>query len=1119
MIVAGKYGDKGKVMDFIFPRLMIKMWNEVVDVNLCYQDKFVVRGDATPDDFSQEVSNMKNVMIVSRTSNEAIKVERIGECFGRMFQLEEEMERLFVEFRKYFGVILSHNQANGRNFELELKCSTCEEDIGAQSLVHSEHLDEVSEHLWHQEVCQGCKKAYTAVERVGNLSELARVFYLLRAFGNSKKLEEELGDFVNFPRNQIVVADNEHRRFFKGKTIKHLSIQRKLQLISEKEAVFDCCFVLKSAVMVSKYLKCRMIDCSYSEEPRYVRALKNLGRELFVNKANGRLPDISHFLEKITVHHENVEEVGQQICLLLEGSKSEGANNAEVLELKQAISFLSEENGKEMKAFEVFLTEVQRNKVVYSSFVAGVENLKTALNSVERKPMMASSSAMQLLEPCSFAKFFYKFHKLKKIMSRDFRDLFHKELQQLMKEVQEMKETWQKVRSVVEMITKVYTLIARAKEMEVTKTLRLQRNKFHRKKGAMFSDVTLHSFEDQYDADSNHPPKSVIVDLKNIFGSPLHFPQFAVRSGYFNDDIHYYGPEIKDRLFLFLQICCGVRELKNLGIVHRNIQLKNTAMHANSKWVCLSGFDMAIKCPTEEMILSAEVHQGVCGTQIVPPELKFPGPIKMDKFDVFCLGWVIQDLIALRITNWKGKEVKSEVIELLGKVQKRMVCEYHERMEIEEVIGVLEWILYSKTETFGLYPFKVTNLATKQMWECQSKQEIQEKQKNIIMAGVGEGARFCMEEWMEIMFILTFTLEKQQQIEKCVNELMGRGPNFSSVGLVKLAAGPKDIIPEGYSDKEFNHFIFLIKNLNNIPLEKLAVKGILGLGCNGIVWLVEADLRGQRVELALKMLYNYTRTAIQRSNLKNIDREFDTLSSCPLIHKNIVQILSKFIAEPTREMMAHLAQLNPDVIEDMMEENKITKQSRPATTQFFLIEYHPVTLQQKLDKLARKLTWQEIYKYARDLLSASLFLFNNHVVHRDIKLDNILVSGDDHLVLADFGESMQTDKNHCAPKENLTAANPLHTSPEVDMAIQIGSPIINFSGQYSWETGCVIYEIVEGIFPFPFPVVEGGKPHEFTQPSAAKVELLELIKKMIKVNPKERISIQDAWNEFKDITV
>src|SRR3990167_6198587 len=156
-----------------------------------------------------------------------------------------------------------------------------------------------------------------------------------------------MGDFVTFPRNQIIVADNEYRQYFKEINLKHLVIQRKLKQISAKQAVFECCFEQQSEVMVSKYLKCRMIDCSYSEEPRYVRALKNLGHALV--REQGSLSDVYHFLGKKTIHSENVKEVGQQICLLLEDCESE-ANEEEVLALKQAISFLEEEYCKECEA-------------------------------------------------------------------------------------------------------------------------------------------------------------------------------------------------------------------------------------------------------------------------------------------------------------------------------------------------------------------------------------------------------------------------------------------------------------------------------------------------------------------------------------------------------------------------------------------------------------------------------------------------------------------------------------------------------------------------------------------------------------------------------------------------
>src|SRR3990167_7610864 len=271
LIVAGKYGDKRKVMDFIFPRLMIKMWNEVVDVKLCCQDKFVVRGDATPDDFSQEVRNMKNLMIVSRTDNEAISLERIGDCFGRMMQVEEEIERLFVEFRKCFGVILTRDQLKSRNFEAELECSECGMRIPPSSVPQTvDNLEEVCEWIVDQQDCEKCNKEYMAVETIENLSELPRVFYSLKKFGKSSNtpLERELGDFVNFPRNQITVADKQCRRFMEGKKLEHLTLQRKLQQKSAKEAVFQCCFGVKE-VMVSKYLRCRMVDYSLDAESSF----------------------------------------------------------------------------------------------------------------------------------------------------------------------------------------------------------------------------------------------------------------------------------------------------------------------------------------------------------------------------------------------------------------------------------------------------------------------------------------------------------------------------------------------------------------------------------------------------------------------------------------------------------------------------------------------------------------------------------------------------------------------------------------------------------------------------------------------------------------------------------
>ena len=1029
LIISGNYGDKRKVMDFIFPRLMIKMWNTVVDVKLCCRDKFVLRGDGSPEeDFSQELRKLKNFMIVSRTGQEII-LERFGECFGRMYELEEQFDRLFVDFRKCFCLILSSKQSKTKNFDIFLECSACAREIRSSVLCNLNNLDEVCEWVGDQQVCEGCNKKRRAVETIENLSELARVFYLLKKFGKStKKVEEELGDFVNYPRNQITVADKEHRNFLKGKKLKHLKIQRKLQQISAKEAVFQCCFrAKKSEVMVSKYLNCRMIDYSATVE----RAIEN-------------------------------------------------------------------EDSREYKLFEEFLLELKGNRCVYSSFAKSVEQFKSK---IEASQVPEGNLSRNIV------KFFAKFEKLKNGMSSNSNDLFSKELKKLLKAAEEITTTQGKVDSALAMMTKLCMLVSRANGLEIMKELRVQRNSLQPKKGAVFSEVALHSFEDIFvedNTDLNHP-KPVIVDLMNIFDGPVHFSPFLMQL-YTRDDVRF-GAEVSDRLLLFLQICYGVEELKNLGIVHRCLTLKNTVILARSKWVCLSasGFGLAIKCPTEEMVLAPDEHKGLCGAPVPPPELQDSSdPIKMDKFDVHSLGLILKELIdSFCITDYSGKEEKTEVMEFLKKVQKRMICKYSERMSIEEVIAVIEWILYSKNP-LGIYKFKGTSLATASLWDLDSE-DVQKsrflagKQKSIVFAGIGQGRRFSIEEMMEIRFIFTFTWKKSKRLQKYLGPFLGKEP--------------KRTASEPLPSEQYERIIFLSKMLPGIPLEKMVLKRQLGIGCSGIVWLVEVDLDGQIFQLALKMIMNLMGVAIPNSGDKDIDQEFDILSNKN--HKNIVQILSKFSAKPTPEMLENVGEY---IRELLVEENPITGMSSPIPTRFFLIDYYPLSLEQKLQTLGRQLNWQEICRYSRDLLSASLFLFENCIVHRDVKLTNILVAEPgDYLVLADFGESIQTDENHFVYFDNLKAGNLQFSAPEVSKAVTNKNSRINFCGQYSWEIGCVIFWMIEGKFPFPVP--ETADPFAFTRTAEVKVTLLELVKKMIKVNPKERISIEDAWNEFQNILI
>src|SRR3990167_5003146 len=964
LIVAGKYGDKRKVMDFIFPRLMINMWNEVVDVKLCCQDKFVVRGDATPDDFSQEVGNIKNLMIVSRTDNEAISLERIGDCFGRMMQVEEEIERLFVEFRKCFGVILTRDQLKSRNFEAELECSECGMRIPPSSVPQTvDNLEEVCEWIVDQQDCEKCNKEYMAVETIENLSELPRVFYLLKKFGKSTNtpLERELGDFVNFPRNQITVADKQCRRFMEGKKLEHLTLQRKWQK-SAKEAVFQCCFEVKE-VMVSKYLRCRMVDYSLDAESSF-------------------------------------------------------------------------ETEQERKPFEEFLLEVKNNKSVYSSFAASAEQLK-----IRAKDTQCISPNLTI--------FILKFEELKKGMNSNFYNLFSKELREITKNLEKIASTWGKVKSVVEMMSRLCMLISRDNTMKISKTLRLQKNTLQAKKGVIFSEIALHRFDDVYvehTSDGNILSKTVIVDLMNIFDGVFYYPPFSCYA--LREEIQSYGGEMQERLIFFLQISRGVEELKNLRIVHRNITLNNTVMHVRSNWVCLSAsaFSMAIQCPTDAMILSPSEHKGLCGVTIAPPELQQSGAIKMDKFDVHSLGLILQELIdSFHIKYHDKREEKPEVIEFLQKVQERMVCEYEERMSIEEVIGVLEWMLYSDNH-LAMYHFKGTSLRTAELWDCVSDQEILEKQERIMLAGIGQGSRFSMEEMMEIHFILSFTVEKKKQTSMYLEQLFEDLPAANHF----------------YETLKEKYNFFHMRKLSDISPHQLEIKKVVGTGCNGIVWLVEMEVEGKRMQLALKMLFNFYENFFEKEEAESESNLLRAIKP----HPNLALVVTKFTGVPTQRMLEDIP----------CREYLLDGEGNAKRTQFFLNEYYPFNLKEKLELLGRTLQWQEIHKYSRDLIRASLYLFKKGIVHRDVKLDNILVAQDgqaEYLLLADFGESLKADERHCVPLDKLKKGNALYRAPEVAKAIDNNLPVIEFSKQYSWEIACVIFEMIEGRFPFLYPVPEG----------------------------------------------
>lgn len=147
----------------------------------------------------------------------------------------------------------------------------------------------------------------------------------------------------------------------------------------------------------------------------------------------------------------------------------------------------------------------------------------------------------------------------------------------------------------------------------------------------------------------------------------------------------------------------------------------------------------------------------------------------------------------------------------------------------------------------------------------------------------------------------------------------------------------------------------------------------------------------------------------------------------------------------------------------------------------------------------------EAVGYFKQIIGGVSYLHQFNICHRDLKPENLLLDHNNNIKIADFGMAALEVQNKLL---ETSCGSPHYASPEIVSGK-------NYHGAPSdiWSCGIILFALLTGHLPFDdenirklLLKVQHGK---YTMPKFLSPEAKDLISKILRVNPKERISIAE----------
>lgn len=249
------------------------------------------------------------------------------------------------------------------------------------------------------------------------------------------------------------------------------------------------------------------------------------------------------------------------------------------------------------------------------------------------------------------------------------------------------------------------------------------------------------------------------------------------------------------------------------------------------------------------------------------------------------------------------------------------------------------------------------------------------------------------------------------------------------------------------------------------------IEKTIGKGNFAVVKL--AKHRITKTEVAIKII---DKSQLDESNMKKIYREVTILKM--LSHSHIVKL---YQVMETKNMLYLVSEYAPngEIFDYIARHGRMSESD------------------------ARRKFWQ--------ILSAVEYCHDRHVVHRDLKAENLLLDANMNIKIADFGFG-----NFFKEGEQLATwcGSPPYAAPEVFEGKKYTGPQVDI-----WSLGVVLYVLVCGALPFDGPTLQELRDRvlsgRFRIPYFMSTECENLIRRMLVLDPSRRYSVlkikQHQW--------